>query len=110
MTGSLAVMLAAPLIALPIGQAGESSDTSVIAQGTPLENAVAAADASPVEPTHKTTAHVEATDPVTEPAKPPSPAEQVSIACASDGCVVQSGLDIVILGGDSAPRAPHAGR
>lgn len=85
---SLAVILASPLVALPMGQA----QTPV---ATPAPVAVAAPETQlgPKAMVHKAAA--------TTSFSAFAPTE-ISVACGGDGCVVQNGLEVMVVAGKRA--------
>jgi hypothetical protein len=84
---SVAILLGAPLLALPAGGAEDDpAPLSAARAPAPASLPVAVADAPPAE---------RATTP--PPAKPASPV-RVVVDCAQDGCVVQTGLDVLVVG------------
>ncbi len=83
---SVAILLGAPLLALPAGGAEDApAPLSAARAPAPASVPVAVADAPPAE---------RATTP---PVKPASPV-RVVVECAKDGCVVQTGLDVLVVG------------
>jgi hypothetical protein len=90
---SLGVILASPLLALPLGFAGESS--APLHAGTArLSDQVVPPAAAPATPAVRPSSTVFASravpGPVTEEV-------EVTVSCATDGCVVSTGLDVVVV-------------
>lgn len=81
---SLAVILASPLVALPMGQAQEPA--------RPIA----------VQPVMKQTPKAMVYQAKAVTPKPAAEPTEVSIACGGDGCVVQSGLEVMVVAGKRA--------
>lgn len=95
MLRSVAVMLASPLVALPLGEAREPVEEAppVLAEPAP----------KPESPVERRERAVRATEPAAGGSDDREPV-LVSVDCSNDGCVVQDGLDVVVLGRASDPR------
>lgn len=103
MLRSVAVMLAAPLVALPAGGAEDDAQpTPPATQSTQRVVAVTAepAQAQPV-PTEPVMGRAARRPSPSDSSHPPSPKPDVpvsvSVDCANDGCVVQDGLDVRVV-------------
>ena len=108
MLRSVAVLLAAPLVALPTGGAeDEASTTKPAEMATRITRIV---PVSPIKSSNGSAApirdeararHARAAGARAAPRPPrsstPAPV-RVSVDCAEDGCVVQDGLDVLVVG------------
>lgn len=95
---SVAVMVAAPILALPLGAEEERSDAHVTeAARSPVS--AARSRSAPAGPRAAGIAMAEkrSVGPVPREATEPEQVK-VSVQCAHDGCVVQDGLAVVVLG------------
>jgi hypothetical protein len=89
---SVAILLAAPLLALP---AGGAEDDTPAQQAAGLRPAIAHAKTNHAggRPNEVRVAETRRTP----PPQPSSPV-RVVVDCAKDGCVVQNGLDVLVVG------------
>jgi hypothetical protein len=97
---SLAVILASPLVALPAGWASEDAGAQ---NPGPAHGAAAVAPAAEIAP--KVVVHERSPSaPITTapPANPAAEPTEISVACGGDGCVVQSGLEVMVVAGKRA--------
>ena len=86
---SLAVILASPLIALPMGQAQTPESPQLLPVIEP------ARELAPKAMVHAAVvAH--------ERPQAPRPVTEISVACGNDGCVVQNGLEVMVVAGKRA--------
>ncbi len=104
MARSLGVLMCAPFVALPTG-ADEPRPADVARAGSlPVPSAAASVSAqakSRVRPTQR--ARVAEPRAVKKRAEPAAPPHEISVDCRQDGCVVQDGLDVLVVA--NKPRA-----
>lgn len=79
------MILASPLVALPMGQAQEPAPAPALEEP--------AAKLAPMVLCHETRAVL---------SKPAAEPTEISVACGGDGCVVQNGLEVMVVAGKRA--------
>lgn len=87
---SVAILVAAPLLALPAGGAEDDTPSPQVSVGLRPAIAHAKTDAKVTKPRHLPRA--------VQPQPQTSSSVRVVVDCAKDGCVVQNGLDVLVVG------------